>query len=140
MNRNKIAGGIKFRELNYNQSSSSQQTAKPVRSKEEVLKLFAKVVDDEKSAQSPNENNAPPEANNQEQSKFESFDGIENICEPVVNKEIIRNIGKTPVKNKLDIVKEKPKVQSNVIDTSEPNIDNVVSSGKRYKTKLTYIS
>lgn len=130
MNRNRL-GGIKFRELDYNKSSPSKnQTNKsPLRSKADVLKLFADATD-APGKENSLDNICTVEKNNSDNDlavegvNFEDPFEDENKTErAAVNQE---------TKPKIDIeIKEKPKIQSNVVGTSTARKENTNSRGQQ---------
>lgn len=110
MNKNNRAGGIKFRELDYNKSSTTTEQSKKsqLRSKEDVLKLFAGSSDSKKvnKPESTEENN-----------------GSDDYCDKLVVKEVqeVKNqVANEKVMPELNIVREKLNIQSSTVDSTVP--------------------
>lgn len=123
MNRNNRSGGVKFRELDYGQSPPDKGQpgrAQQVRSREDVLKLFARVndaADADTSRQKENTVDNSPIVAPDEDDSCDSVAEESQPKEPAAIKAEVQ--ARQPRKTKLDIVRERSAapIQSNVVDT-----------------------
>lgn len=140
MNRNNRSGGVKFRELDYSKSSPSKEPTNkiPLRSKADVLKLFAEASDvREKENRSDDNNictveNTSDDVTTVDDVNFEDPFEDENKTERDVEVKDEETFVKQEAKPKIDIaIREKPKIQSNVVGTSMARKENTDSRGQQ---------
>lgn len=111
MNKNNRSGGIKFRELDYSKNSTASDPKKnQLRSKEDVLKLFADPDDTSKKE-------------NKSEIVIKNTDSEKPFIKPVIEQtEKVKNHDADKIsKPKVEIVNENSSIQSCIVDTSSRN-------------------
>ena len=137
MNKNNRSGGIKFRELDYSKSSLQDYRVKNnLRSKEDVLKLFA---DTNHNSQKENARNIANEISSEINTEVKFDKKVEEATENNSRQSSKVQLNVIGNSTKTENISQKHKTQSNVIDSSKKT-ENVTSGKKFGKLFLFHIT